>query len=153
MARRPRKRKPPNRNYEHTILRGPGFWTLPDLISCEGVERGKWTNVLVVRASTYENRHLAIPLLAQAVASLVAASPTVARLENPTPVRPLAIPDVGITLETPQLDRFVCFRGIKVEGRLLEFLTERDDQHILVPVSSAAYTQLINHLKRASAEQ
>ena len=153
MARRTRKGKPPNRNYEHITLRGPGFWTLPDLVRCEGVERGIWTNILVIRASTYEDRRLAIPLLVQAVASLVAAPPTVVRLETPTAVRQLGIPKIGIMLEMPQLDRFVCFRAISADGWLPEFLTRRDDQHVLVPFFSDAYKQLINHLKRASANR
>jgi hypothetical protein len=111
-----------------------------------GVERDRWTNIFVIRASTYEDRRLAIPLLVPAVASLVAAPPTVVRFETLTRGRRIEPPEKGKTLEVVKLDRFVCFRVITADGWVLEFLTERD-QHILVPFSSAAYKQFINHLK------
>lgn len=152
MARPPRKRKPKNPNYEHLILHGPGFWALPQLIRCEEVERGRWTNILVIRASTYEDRRLAIPLLVQAVASLVAAPPTVVGFETLTRCRQIEPPGKGKTLEVVQLDRFVCFRAITAEWWIPEFLTEKD-QRILVPFSSEAYKQLIAHLKALSAKR
>lgn len=146
MARPPPKRKPKDPNYEHLILQGPGFWTLPDLIHCQGVERDRETNIFVIRASTYEDRRLATPLLVPAIASLVAAPPTVVRFETLIRGRQIAPPEKGKTLEVVKLDRFVCFRVITADRWVLEFLTERD-QHILVPFSSAAYKQFINRLR------
>ena len=149
MPRHRRKKKPENLNYEHIILPGPGFWTLPDLISCEGVERGRWTNILVVRASTYEHRHLAIPLLIPAVAALVAAPPTVVPFETLTPGRQINPPEIGKTLEVVQLDHFVCFRVITDDFCIPEFLTGKG-QHVAVPFSFEAYRQLLAHLKAIS---
>jgi hypothetical protein len=110
MAKPPRKRKPKDPNYEHLILHGPGFWTLPDLIRCRGVERGRWTNIFVIRASTYEDRRLAIPLLVPAVGSLVAAPPTVVRFETLTLGRRIEPPEKGKTLEVvrTQIDRIAA---------------------------------------------
>ncbi len=150
MTRTPGNKKPKKpSNYEHLILQGPGFWTLPDLIRCEGVAKGRWTNILVIQASTYEERSLAIPLLIPTVASLVAAPPTVARFETPTSGRQIEPPKKGKILEVSVLDRFVCFRAITADWRTPEFLTQKD-QHILVPFSSKAYKQLLDHLKALS---
>jgi hypothetical protein len=145
MARPPRKKKPKDPNYQHFLLHGPGFWTLPELIRCQGVERSRETNIFVIRASTYQNRRLAIPLLVPAVASLIAAPPTVG-FETLTRGRRIEPPEKGKTLEVVRLDRFVCFRVITADRWVLEFLT-KSDQHILVPFSSAAYKQFIKHLK------
>src|SRR6266478_371667 len=115
MAQPPSKRKPENPNYEHIILQGSGFWFLPDLITCEDVETGRWTNQLVIRASTYEDRRLAIPLLIPALQSLVAADPIAVKPEKPTAGRHINPPVLGKTMETPLLQEFVCFRGISAE--------------------------------------
>ena len=147
IARPPRKRKPKDSGYEHLILQGPGVWILPDLIRCHGVERGRETNVFVIRASTNEKRHLAIPLLVPAIASLVAAPPIVG-FEKLARGRQIEPPVKRKTLEVVKLDRFGCFRVITADRWVLEFLTERD-QHILVPFSSAAYNQFVKHLKHA----
>jgi len=151
MARPPRKRKP-NPNYEHLTLRGSGFWFLPDLITCEDVEAGRWTNQLVIRASTYEDRRLAIPLLIPALRSLVAADPIAVQFEKPTVGRRLNPPVHGKTTEAPLLQEFVCFRGISAEWWVPEFLTEKKNQHVLVSFSFAAYKQLINHLRGLSSQ-
>lgn len=153
MARKLRKRKPKQpSNYEHLILRGSGFWILSDLTRCEGVERGRWTNILVIRASTYDNRRFAIPILIPAVASFVAAPPTVVQFETLTAGKRIEPPEKGKTLEVARLDRFVCFRTITADWWILEFLTEKD-QHILVSFSFEAYKQLIDHLKAVSANR
>jgi hypothetical protein len=62
-------------------------------------------------------------------------------------VRQINPPEKGKTLETVQLDRFVCFRTITADWWIPEFLTEKEDQHVLVPFSFEAYKQLIKYLK------
>ena len=151
MSKRPRKRRPPNPTYEHAVLQGHGFWSLPDLTTCERVEPGRWTNQLVIRAATFDGRRLAIPLLIPAIQSFVAADPIVVPIEKPTEVRVIPPVAPGKTLETPLLCEFVCFRGITREWWLLEFLSGRDDQHVIVSFSVLAYRQLLQHLKEISA--
>lgn len=115
MARRPQKRQPKYPNYEHITLRGSGFWILPDLLRCEGVERGRWTNVVIIRASTFDDRRLLIPLLDRAVASFVAAPPIAVPFERPTQGRQIAPSERGKILEMAVLHRFVCFCGISTD--------------------------------------
>ena len=122
---------------------------MADLICCERVEQGESTNILVIKASTYNNRHLAIPLLRPAVAALISASATVIRFETLTPGRQIGVPEEGKTLEVPVLDRFVCFRAITAGWWMAEFLTMKD-QRVLVPFSSDAYEQVIDSLRALS---
>jgi hypothetical protein len=131
---------------EHIIFHGPGPYLLPDLIRCERVEKSRWANVVVVQALTYAGGRLAIPLLNPAVTSLLAASSTVVRFETLCPGRQIETPERRKTLEVPVLYRFVCFRAITKDWRMAEFLTRRD-QRVLVPFSSEAYGQMIDHLK------
>jgi hypothetical protein len=147
MARTPRKQHPKHSSSgEHIIFHGPGPYVMPDLLSCEGVERGKSTNIVLIRALTHEDRRLAIPLLSQAVASLVAASPIVVRFETLTPGRQIGVPEKGKTLEVPVLERFVCFRAITADWRMAEFLTHKN-QRVLVPFSAHAYEEVVDYLK------
>jgi hypothetical protein len=147
MARTPRKQHPKySSSGEHIIFHGPGPYVLPDLLGCEGVERGRSSNIVIIRALTDEDRRLAIPLLNQAVASLVAASATVVRFETLTPGRQIGVPEKGKTLELPVLDRFVCFRAITADWRMAEFLTHKN-QRVLVPFSAHAYQEVVNYLK------
>jgi hypothetical protein len=147
MAGNPRGRKPDKPSSgEHIVLRGPGPYVMPDLIACERAERGRWANSAVIYASTYQDRHLAIPLLNQAATSLIAASPKVVRFETLAAGRQIGMPETGKTLEVPPLERFVCFRAITADWIMAEFLT-RKAQRVLVPFSSSAYKQVVNHLK------
>jgi hypothetical protein len=150
MARTPQKTKPKKPTHgEHLILHRPGLYILPDLIRCEGVERRKRTNILVIRAFTYEDRLFYVPLEAPAAASLAAAPPKVVPFEELTPGTQVAAPQSSKPLEIPVLDRFVCLRALSAEWWMPEFLTKKN-QRILIPFSSQAYKQLLDHLKAVS---
>lgn len=151
MARSPQKKRPKKiARGEHLILHRPGPYILPDLIRCEGVERDRGTNVLLIRAYTYEDRLFYLPLEIPAAASLAAAPPKVVRFEILSPGTQVAPPEVSKPLEIPVLDRFVCFRAISAEWRMPEFLTKKN-QRVLIPFSSAAHKQLVDHLKAVPA--
>jgi hypothetical protein len=151
MAGTPQKKRPkkPTRG-EHLIFHRPGPYILPDLIRCDGVERDRGTNVLVIRAFTYQDRLFYVPLEIPAAASLAAAPPKVVRFETLTRGTQVAPPEISKPLEIPVLGRFVCFRAISAEWRMTEFLTQKD-QRVLIPFSSAAFKQLVDHLKALSA--
>jgi hypothetical protein len=149
MPMRPRKKKRPNPKYEHAVFKLPGFYAVPDVTSCEGVERGRWTNMLVIRASTFDDRHLAIVLLLPAVAALVAAPPIAVPIGKATNYEPIEPAPFGKTLEIQPMDYFFCFRVINAEWWIPEFSNDKD-QHLLVPFSVPAYKQLLRHLKTAS---
>jgi hypothetical protein len=131
---------------QHIIFHGPGPYLLPDLIRCDRVEKSGRTNLIIVHASTYEDRHLAIPLLKPAAAALLAASPTVVRFETLSRGRQIRVPERRRTLEVPVLERFVCFRAITRDWRMAEFLTRRK-QRVLVPFASETYQQVMDHLQ------
>lgn len=150
MSRRPQKRKSPDPNKEFLVLHGPGYWVLPDVISCEGVDRGRGTNLVVIRASTYEDRRLAIVLSISAVASLVAAPLIEVGFETPVTGSPIVLSLPGKTLGLPAMDRFVSFRAIADDLRSAEFSNEKN-QHILVSFSSTAYVQLLEHSRDVSS--
>lgn len=147
MARTPQKktRKKTTRG-EHLILHRPGPYILPDLIRCEGVQRDKGTNVLLIRAYTYGDRLFYLPLEITAAATLATAPLRVVRFETLSPGTQIAPPEMSKPLEIPVLDRFVCFRAIGAEWRMPEFLTKKN-QRILIPFSSTAYEQLVDHLR------
>ncbi len=151
MARTPEKKKPKKTTrVEHLILHRPGPYILPDLIRCEGVERDRGTNVLLIRAYTYQDRLFYLPLEIPAAALLALAPPKVVRFETLSPGTQVAPPEMSKSLEIPVLNRFVCFRTISAEWRMPEFLTKKN-QRILIPFSTAAYKQLIDHLKAVTA--
>ncbi len=135
---------------EHLIFTETGPYLLPDVIRCEQVERGRWTNEVVIRAETYKDLRLGIVLLAPAVASLLAAPLAEVPLEPATRIRPLPLPAPGKILEIPLLTRFVCFRPPAPGYRIAEFLTEKD-QRVLVPFSSDAYKQFLVLIELFSA--
>jgi hypothetical protein len=150
MARTPQNKKPKkSARGEHLILHRPGPYIVPDLIRCEGVERRRGINILVIRAFTYEDRLFYVPLQVAAAASLAAAPPKVIPFDKLTPGTQVAAPQVSKPLEIPVLDRFVCFRAISAEWWMPEFLTKKN-QRILIPFSSHAYKQLLDHLKALS---
>jgi hypothetical protein len=68
------------------------------------------------------------------------------RFETLIPGRQIRSLDGRKTLEVPVLDRFVCFRAITREWWMAEVLT-RSDERVLVPFSSEAYEQVVDHLK------
>jgi len=146
MARTPQNKKPnkPSRG-EHLILHRPGLYILPDLIRCEGIERRRGTNILVIRAFTYEDRLFYVPLEIPAAASLVAAPPKIVPFEELAPGTQVAAPQSSKPLEIPVLNRFVCLRARSAEWWMPEFLT-RKNQRILIPFSSQAYEQLLKSL-------
>jgi hypothetical protein len=130
----------------HFVLSGSGAFALPQLVRCEGLEKGRWTNQWVIRAYTDYDQRLYLPIVDQAAKALLNAPAVVVPLEPTTHyelIDPRGLPE---PTELPLLERFGCFRVIDDTKYIPEFLTE-NNQQVLVPFTFVAYRELFAHLK------